>query len=87
MDRTDVLDLEEFQRALDAFISGSFPLGWKPAEDRLLRSQRAALTLLAPTMEDALLPDREYEAEQLLKEALPHLPDELAAQVRQFLED
>lgn len=83
---------EEWEQAWHHQRQASFPDLWFTAE-RKLRSDRVARTMLmarSPTSGDdrgeADLPDEHDVALQLLEEALPHLPEELAEQVRQFLE-
>lgn len=83
---------EEFERAWHDQKQTSFPNRWFDAERRL-RSDRVARTLLmirrevgADDRAHADLPDDYDIAIQLLESALPHLPEELAKEVRQFLE-
>ena len=80
----DLLTEEQFRVELYRRLNGSFPQYWGVAEMKMYRSVNAAIFLTRPTMEDAFIV--EDPAIQLLEEALPHLPDELAERVRQHLE-
>jgi len=73
-----LLSSEEYGAEMRNLTQGSFPERWFAAERRL-RSDREALRVLADVggLDLAL---------QLLEEALPHLPLELADTVRQFME-
>jgi len=82
---------EEWEQAWNNQRQVSFPDRWFDAE-RKLRSDRVARTMLmsreetaGDTRADADLPDEHDVALQLLGEALPHLPPELAEEVRQLL--
>ena len=85
-----LLSDDDFDAALDDFIQGSFPNKWIPAERRL-RADRRTRGLLMRERSDgerlaaAVLPDTEDPVE-LLREALPHLPQDLASRVRAVLE-
>ncbi len=80
----DLLTEEQFRAELYRWLNGSFPQYWGVAEMKMYRSVKAAIELTRPTMEDAFVFDD--PSIQLLEEALPHLPDELAERVRRHLE-
>lgn len=87
-----LLSDEEFEDAWRWYTQVHAPHRWFDAE-RVIRSDRMARTLLMNRDETpgddrahADVPDEHDVAIQLLEEALPHLPNELAEQVRQFLE-
>ena len=80
---------ERWDKALSDLLQTHFPNRWHSAE-REIRSDRMARKRLNMTRGDyrasAEMPDEIEQAEMLLGEALPHLPEQLAKQVRQFLE-
>ena len=86
-----LLSPAEHARAMRDLVQGSFPERWFAAE-RKLRSDREALRILADVegaehgRADADLPTEHDISLQLLEEALPHLPEGLADQVRHLLE-